>query len=237
MIDSPILKWYQILIAGGENHLMKSRTFIATVIASWGAAVGGCVTTSMQGYADLDRPARPVEHVAVVAPPALVAALAAEAPKHGFVIEDGNVIVPPTRQYKDTEIRQLLATRGVDGVLVVTVTGDTGVQQQYAGTIFSGNYSGITSGSAMVAGNTISGSATSFGTMTATAAPVYRYSRMVAFQARLTDPKSGRNLWVGGGQTRAGGALFMADATSAHDAASAILKDLLEKGLIGGSGA
>jgi hypothetical protein len=152
-------------------------------------------------------------------------------------VEDGNVIVPPTRQYKDIEIRQLLAKRGVDGVLVVSVTGDTGVQQQYAGTIFSGNYSGMTSGSAMVVGNTISGSATSFGTMTATAAPVYRYSRTVAFQARLTDPKSGRNLWVGGGQTRAGGALFMADATSAHDAASAILKDLLEKGLIGGSGA
>jgi hypothetical protein len=53
---------------------------------------------------------------------------ASEAAKRGVVLEDGNVIVPPTRQYKDAEIRQLVTERGVDGVLVVTVTGDTGVQ-------------------------------------------------------------------------------------------------------------
>jgi hypothetical protein len=143
--------------------------------------------------------------------------LATEALKHALVLEDSNVIVPPTRQYKDAEIRQLFATRGIDGVLVVSVTGDTGVQERYAGTILSANYS--------------------YGTMTATATPVHRYSRTVAFQARLSDPKSGRNLWVGSGQTQAGGALFMGDATSARDAASTILNDLQEKGLIGVSGA
>jgi hypothetical protein len=217
--------------------IMKSRTLCVVIVAAFATALAGCVTTSMQGYADLDRPSRPVEHIAVVAPPALVAALASEAGKHGLVIEDGNVIVPPTRQYKDAEIRQLLSVRGTDGVLVVTVTGDTGVQERYAGTIFSGSYSGVSSGSAVVAGNTISGSAISSGTMSAAATPIYRYSRTVAFQARLSDPKSGRNLWVGGGQTRAGGALFMADATSARDAASAILNDLQEKGLIGAGGA
>jgi hypothetical protein len=35
----------------------------------------------------------------------------------------------------DAEIQRLLSTRGVDGVLVVSVTGDTGVQERYAGTI------------------------------------------------------------------------------------------------------
>jgi hypothetical protein len=166
-----------------------------------------------------------------------VAALAAESPKHGLIVDDGNVIVPTTRPYKDAEIRQLLATRGVDGVLVVSVTGDTGVRQQYAGTIFSGSYSGTSSSDAMVVGNTVSGSGTYSGTMSATSTPRYRYSRTVAFRARLSEPKSGRNLWVGGGQTRAGGALFMGDATSARDAASAILNDLQEKGLIAAGGA
>jgi hypothetical protein len=216
---------------------MNSRTFAAAIVAACATALAGCVTTSMQGYADLERPARPVEHIAVVAPPALVAALAAESPKRGLIFEDGNIIVPPTRPYKDAEIRQLLSARGVDAVLVVSVTGDSGVQERYAGTIFSGNYSGTSSGNAMIAGNMISGTATSSGTMSATATPMYRYSRTVAFQARLSDPKSGRNLWVGGGQTRAGGALFMGDAASARDAASAILNDLQEKGLIGASGA
>ena len=116
-------------------------------------------------------------------------------------------------------------------------TGDTGVQERYAGTIFSGNYSGTLSGSAMVVGSTISSSATYFGTLSATATPVYRCSRTVAVHAHLSDPKSGHNLWVGGGQTRAGGALFMGDATSARDAASAIPNDLQEKLLIGASGA
>jgi hypothetical protein len=73
----------------------------------------------MQGYADLERRACAIEHVAVVAPPALVAALATESLKYGLIAKDGNVIVPPARQYKDAEIRQLLAIRGVDGVLVV----------------------------------------------------------------------------------------------------------------------
>jgi hypothetical protein len=216
---------------------MSIRTLGAAIVAAYAAVLTGCVTTSMQGYADLDRPARPVEHIAVVAPPALIAALAAESGKHGLLVEDGNVIVPPTRQYKDAEIRQLLTTRGIDGVLVVSVTGDTGVQQHYVGTIFSGNYSGTSSGNAVLTGNVISATSTSSGTMSATAVPMHRYSRTVAFQARLSEPKSGRNLWVGGGQTRAGGALFMGDTTSARDAASAILNDLQEKGLIGASGA
>ena len=122
--------------------LMKPKTFSAAIVAACATLLAGCVTTSMQGYADLDRPARPVEHIAVVAPPALVAALASESAKHGLIVEDGNVVVPPTRAYKDAEVRQLLAARGIDGVLVVSVTGDSGVQQQYAGRIFSTNYYG-----------------------------------------------------------------------------------------------
>jgi len=117
---------------------------------------------------------------------------------------------------------------------VVTVTGDSGVQQRYAGTIFSGNYSGTSSDNAMVVGNTISGTGASSGTMSATSTPVYRYSRAVAFQARRSDPKSGRNLWIGG-KTFAGGALFMGDAASARNAAT-ILDDLQVKGPIGASG-
>jgi hypothetical protein len=216
---------------------MDARILGAAAVAAYAMLLVGCVTTSMQGYADLQRPAHPVEHIAVVGPPAIFAALATESPKYGLAVEDANVIVPPTRSYTDAEIRQFLAMRGVDGVLVVSVTGDTGVQQRYAGTIFSANYSGTSSGNAIVTGNMISGTGTSSGSMSATATPMYRYSRTVAFQARLSDPKSGRNLWVGSGQTRAGGALFMGDATSARDAASNILNDLQQKGLIGASGA
>jgi hypothetical protein len=160
-----------------------------------------------------------------------------KASKRGVTLEDANVFLPPTRQYNEAEIRQAMAARGIDGVLVVNVTGDTGVQQQYAGTIADTSYSGTSSGSAMVMGNMIYGNGMSSGTATTTTTPVYMYRRAVAFQARLSDPQTSRKFWVGSGQTKSGGLLFMGDATSASDAASAIFNDLQTKGLIGVSGA
>src|SRR3974390_1409551 len=98
-----------------------------------------CVTTSMQGYADLERPAHPIQHIAAFAGPALLPALASEAKNRGVLLEDALSFLPPTRQYTEAEIRKAMAARGVDGVLVITLTGDTGAQQQYAGTVTPGN--------------------------------------------------------------------------------------------------
>jgi hypothetical protein len=70
-------------------------------------------------------------------------------------------------------------------------------------------------------------------TMTATAAPTYRYSRQTNFQARLTEASSGRALWVGGGQVQAGGLLFIGNGANAGSTAAAIFNDLQTKGLIG----
>jgi hypothetical protein len=158
-----------------------------------------------------------------------------EAAKRGVALEDANIILPPTRQYNEIEIRQAMAAHGIDGVLVVNVTGDTGVQQQYAGTIANTSYSGTSSGNAMVMGNMIYGNGTSSGVATTTTTPVYRYNRAVAFEARLSDPQTSRKFWVGGGQTKSGGALFIGDSASAADAAAAIFNDLQTKGLIGAS--
>jgi len=130
-----------------------------------------------------------------------------------------------------------MAAHAIDGVLVVNVTGDTGVQQQYAGTIANTTYSGTSSGNAMVMGNMIYGTGMSSGTATTTATPVYRYNRAVAFQARLSNPQTSRKFWVVSGQTQSGGSLFVGDAVNAANAASFILNDLQTKGLIGSSGA
>jgi hypothetical protein len=195
--------------------------------------LGGCVTTAMQGYADLQPPPHPIQHIAAIAPPALITALAKEASKRGITLEDANVILPPTRQYNEIEIRQAMAAHGIDGVLVVSVTGDTGVRQSYAGTIANTSYSGASSGNAMVMGNMIYGSGVSSGAATTTSTPVYHYSRAVGFEARLSDPQTSRKFWVGSGQTKSGGSLFMGDPTSAADAAASIFNDLQTKGLIG----
>ncbi len=203
-------------------------------------AVGGCVTTSMQGYADKDLPSQPIAHVAalIVAPLPLAqsmqASLAAEGAKANVVIDDALTLFPPTRQYADAEIKGELKDRGIDGVLIVNV-GDTGVMQQYVGTVLSGSYSGSTLGSATV--NTYGGMSTasyqgvSTGSYFGSATPIYRQSRQTTFSAKLVEPATGRTLWVGNGQIDANGKLFVGADTSAAKAAEAIFTDWRTKGL------
>jgi len=117
--------------------------------------------------------------------------------------------------------------------------GDTGVLQQYAGTILSGQYSGSSSASGTMNtfGNVsnVSLNGTSSGTMVATATPVYRYRRQTSFTARLLEPATGRNLWVGNGQVNSGGLLFVGDGANASSSVAAIFDDLQRKGVIGPS--
>jgi hypothetical protein len=73
------------------------------------------------------------------------------AKKQGVLLEDALSFLPPTRQYTEPEIRQAMAAHGIDGVLVITLTGDTGAQQQYAGTVTTGNATAV--GTTMYGGN------------------------------------------------------------------------------------
>jgi hypothetical protein len=197
----------------------------------------GCARTSMQGYADLERPAHPIQHIAAFAGPALLPALASEAKKQGVLCEDALTFLPPTRQYSEADIRQAMAARGVDAVLVITITGDTGAQQQYAGTVTTGN--------AMAVGNTMYGGGMATTTVSASgtsvSTPIYRFNRAIAFDARLSDPQTSRKFWVGGGQTNAGGgglvgAISTSDTINASSIASTIFSDLRAKELTAASG-
>jgi hypothetical protein len=118
-------------------------------------------------------------------------------------------------------------------VLVINV-GDTGVLQQYAGTILTGQYTGSSyaGGTINTFGNVsnVSLNGTSSGTMTATATPIYHYKRQTTFTARLLEPTTGRNLWVGNGQVSAGGLLFVGNGASASSSVAAIFDDLQQKG-------
>jgi hypothetical protein len=69
-------------------------------------------------------------------------------------------------------------------------------------------------------------------TPNAVASPIYRPTRETTFSAKLIDPSTGRTLWVGNGDVKAGGKLFVGDETSASKAASAILEDLKAKHVV-----
>jgi hypothetical protein len=204
-------------------------------------ALAGCVTTSMQGYADNAPPNHPVTRIAamVAAPPGLRSdiqrSLTEAATNHGVAAIDALSILPPTRTYSDAEVRAQLKARGMDAVLLLTV-GDSGIQREYAGTIFQGQSFGTYSGQGTVNtfGNTsnVALSGTYSGSSFGTATPVHRYSRTTQFTAKLLDAETGRTLWVGGGQVNAGGLLFVGNGTSAASSTSAIFDDLAAKGLI-----
>jgi len=221
------------------------RSFCRALICCLPALLTGCVTTSMQGYADRDIPSQPVRRIAayVSAPGSLASSLQSSigevARGRGIVAEDALIILPPTRSYTDAEIRSALAERGIDAVLLINV-GDSGVIREYAGTVFNANYSGTssTSGTVTRTGNfsNVSLSGSSTGTLNGSSTPVYRHSRQTNFSARLIDSKSSRNLWVGSGQVSAGGRLFVGDNTSSSSTVGAIFDDLQKKGLIAGSG-
>jgi hypothetical protein len=218
---------------------MRAPLSVFVVLSA--VTLSACITTDMQGYADRQLPQHPIQRMAamVAAQPALASNLQSsiveEAKKRGVLAEDALTLLPPTRTYSDAEVKAELARDGVDAVLVLTV-GDSGVQREYAGTVYFGNSvsSMNASGVGTTFGNTtnISLIGTSSTTMTATATPTYRYSRQTAFQARLVEASSGRALWVGNGQVQAGGLLFVGNGANANSTATAIFNDLQSKGLI-----
>jgi hypothetical protein len=211
---------------------------IAALIA---VTASGCITTEMQGYADRQPPQRPIQRIValVAAPTGLGASLQAnivdEAKKRGVFAEDALTVLPPTRTYSDAEVKSDLARDGIDAVLVLTI-GDSGVQKEYAGTVFFGNSTTSlnAAGTATSFGGTTNVSMNGFAqtTTTATAAPTYRYSRQTTFQAKLVEAASGRTLWVSNGQVQAGGLLFVGNGANASSTVRAIFDDLQNKGLI-----
>jgi len=71
--------------------------------------------------------------------------------------------------------------------------------------------------------------------MTVTSTPIYHYKRQTSFTARLLEPATGRNLWVGNGEVNAKGLLFVGNGASASSSVGAIFDDLQQKGIIGRS--
>jgi len=213
-------------------------------------AIAGCTSTSIQGYADRELPAAGVRRIAayVAAPVGLAssmqASLAEEGRNHGVAVEDALRIVPPTRTYSDADIRKAMSERGVDGLLVIGVA-DSGVQAQYAGTLFQAAYSGRSSYDGTVtrfgSSSNIDLTGVHSGSIFGSSTPTFQYSRQTAFSARLIDPKSGRTLWVGSGQVSTGGGkgllgrLMVSDSVSSSNSIKAIFDDLQGKGIIGPS--
>jgi len=183
--------------------------------------LSACVSAWVQGEGNLEAPVRPVSRLVayVTGPDSLVASfqanVAVEAARHGLAAENALVLFPPTRPYADQEIRQGLAVRSIDSVLIINI-GDAGVQRQYAGTIFQGR------------------TPVSTGPREATVASVYGYPRQTTFTARLLDAATGRRFWEGVGQFGDNKGFFASDTgPTISEAVAVVFDDLQAKGVVG----
>jgi len=212
---------------------MTVRTGTILIVLILG--LSGCTSTTIQGYADSNLPSKGVQHLAVyVAAPgplasSMQASIAEEAQKRKVLVEDALNILPPTRTYTDAEVRRVLAARGVDGVLFINVA-DSGVISQYAGTIFTSNSSGTASLNGTVTNlgggmSTVALSGNTTESTFGTATPIHRFSRKTDFTARLIEPGSGRNLWVGNGEVSTEGGQRVDWTSDSHGQRKCVARD------------
>jgi hypothetical protein len=181
--------------------------------------LSACALGSIQSEGSLQAPARPVSRLVayVSGPDSLTASfqanIAVEAARRGLAAENALVLFPPARAYADSQIRQALAARSIDSVLIINI-GNTGVHREYAGTIFQGR-SRVLSGAGETAVASVNGD-----------------PRETTYSARLLDGASGRKLWEGVGEVGPQNSLISGGPTVA-ESIEALFDDLQTKGVIG----
>ena len=117
--------------------LVAMRAFCLALIAM---ALSGCGSALLQSETSPQLSPRPVRAIGayVAGPNALAASfqanIAVEATRHGLTADNVSALFPPTRAYTNAEIRQGLAARSIDSVMIIRI-GDAPAQRQYAGTI------------------------------------------------------------------------------------------------------
>jgi len=105
--------------------------------------LGACTQTTLDTYADRDQAPRYLTHiVAYVAAPATIsneaqATLNLEGAKHGVTFDNAFYLFPTGRSYTEQDVKRVMSSRGVDGVLLIRV-GNSAVVKEYAGTLFGG---------------------------------------------------------------------------------------------------
>jgi hypothetical protein len=197
--------------------LLMFSAIRAACLALAAIALSACVTTATTGV-DSELASRPVSRlVAYVAGPGRLASsiqssINIEARKRGLLADNALNLLPPTRRYTDADIRQALADRGIDGVLIINV-GEASVPRQYAGTIFQGR--SPVSSATMAAVTSVNG-----------------YPHPTTFTARLLEPSTARNLWNGIGDVDTSGLFSADDGTGAASAVAAIFDELQQNGII-----
>lgn len=182
----------------------------------------GCATTKMQTHIDPEHRERTYTKILVDAPNAnfefkdlMITELCSGLKERSVDCMTKDALLPPTREYSEPRIFELIDQNGIDGWLVVGI-GSGATNSQYMGS--------QTFGSATVYGNTISGSSNSMS--------MYSFSRQQGYSITMFDMETKHKAFIMEASTSASGLANITNSVFAESLANKIINEMSAAGFI-----
>jgi hypothetical protein len=196
----------------------KQFTLLIIIICLF--AMTGCITTNVKGYTDTDYQKYAIKKVIVRAPNAgfefgelLEKSMVEELEDEGIKAQTFIKIFPPTREWTNDQVAEILLSEGFDTIMYINLAGSNSS---------SSTVGYINNGNASVYGN--SASFNSYST------PVVTFNRYTETRIKVYFVKSGKIIWVGDTSTKAGGLAYMGDTTTTNSIAEDVVNSLKGNG-------
>lgn len=199
---------------------MKTLLLHTFLLALALSSLSGCISTNVKGYTDQDYQGYKIRKAVVRAPDtdfqfgallenSIVDELGDAGVKAGSFLK----LFPPTRQWTNEQVAQILRQQGYDTIMTVSLTGSN---------TSSDTIGYINTGTASVYGNTAyyNGNSTAITT----------FHRHTTSHIKVYNVATGRVVWIGDARTSAGGLLYMGDETQTDSLAEEMVDALRDSG-------
>lgn len=196
---------------------MKSLFLIAFVLL-----MTGCATTKMQTYIDPEHRDRTYSKILIDTPNAnfefkalMITELCSGLKKRSVECITKDELFPPTREYSEHRIFEIIDQNRIDGWLIVGI-GSGATNGQYMGS--------QTFGSATVYGNTVSGNSHSMA--------LYSFSRQQGYSITMFDMDTNHKAFIMEASTSASGLANITNSVFAKSLANKIINEMSAVGFI-----
>ncbi|WP_445946607.1 hypothetical protein [Shewanella sp.] len=184
--------------------------------------VSGCANTNMKTYVDPEHQGKSYSKVLIDLPNAnfefkeiVLSELCGALKKRSVVCLAKEDLLPPTREYSDNQLFQIIEKNEIEGWLVLQI-GSGGSSSQYIGS--------QTFGSATLYGNSAYGSANSMA--------MYSFNRQQGYSIVMYDMHTKHKAFIMEASTSASGLANITNSVFAESLASKIIKEMESNGFL-----
>lgn len=187
-----------------------------------GILISGCATTNMKTYVDPEHKGKKYTKILIDSPNAnfefkdlLLSDICEKLQKYSVTCVRKDEIFPPTREYSDSQLFEVISNNKIDAWLVIGI-GTGSSNSQYMGS--------NTFGSATVYGNTAYGSANSMA--------MYSFSRQQGYSIAMYDMSTKHKAFIMDASTSASGLANVTNSVFASSLADKIVKEMSASGFL-----